>query len=351
MALPLWLLDLWDVHYVKAIAIALGSYIAMQLVLWVSEEIFLKIAAKTKMEMDDVIVRRLRWPLALLVFFIGIRIAANVLQFSERANLMISEVANSLIVLGAAWVISRSLNIGMDSFGRKLAQRTKSPVDDGLLHIGHRFVGILFFFLAVTAILKVWGVQVGPLLASLGIAGIAVAFALQNTLGNIFGGVGILLDKSIRIGDTIQLDDGTVGRVTRISLRSTKIRSVNNELVIIPNGRFADSKIVNWSLPDRRLRVDVSFGVKYGSDIEKVKEVIGSLLKKDKEILQDPGPEVVFLRMSDSALDFSARFWISDIDKKVPMKDKATSAIYKALGKHKIEIPFPTRTVYLRKEG
>jgi len=252
MALPLWLLDLWDVHYVKAIAIALGSYIAMQLVLWVSEEIFLKIAAKTKMEMDDVIVRRLRWPLALLVFFIGIRIAANVLQFSERANLMISEVANSLIVLGAAWVISRSLNIGMDSFGRKLAQRTKSPVDDGLLHIGHRFVGILLFFLAVTAILKVWGVQVGPLLASLGIAGIAVAFALQNTLGNIFGGVGILLDKSSRIGDTIQLDDGTVGRVTRISLRSTKIRTLQRTVVTIPNSQMADSKIENFTRRDRQ---------------------------------------------------------------------------------------------------
>ncbi|MDO8480324.1 MAG: mechanosensitive ion channel family protein [Nanoarchaeota archaeon] len=350
MYLPQWMLNLWNLHYAKAIIVMVGAYVVMQALLFLSEKVFLAIAKRTQTQVDDLVVEKTRRPLALLVFFLGMRFAAEFLEFSEQVNLYVKEGINSVMILFIAFVVMRLLNIGMDSFGHKLASRTKNAVDDGLLHIGHRFVGILIFFLAGIGILKVWGVQVGPLLASLGIAGIAVAFALQTTLGNIFGGVAILVDKSIRIGDTIQLDDGTVGKVLKISLRSTKICSVNNELIIIPNGKFADSKIMNWSLPDRRLRVVVTFGVEYGSDVEKVKKVATDLLKADKGVLVEPAPEVFFLKMSDFALDFSARFWIADLDDKVVMKDKVTTAIYAALRKNKIGIPFPTRTIYLKKD-
>ncbi len=198
-------------------------------------------------------------------------------------------------------------------------------------------------------ILDIWGIKVGPLLASLGIAGIAVAFALQSTLGNIFGGISLIVDRSITVDDFIKLDDGTEGFVKDIGLRSTKIKTLDGDLVILPNGKLSESKIYNYHKPLPTTRVTVEFGVKYGSDADKVKKVVLKELDDLKIILKNPAPKVIFNEMGDYALKFKAFFWISSIEKKLEAKEEAVAAIYNALNKNKIVIPFPTRTIYLKK--
>jgi len=339
----------WNVHYLRALVIFLISYVVMQLMLFISEKVFLRLAKKTKTNIDDLLVEKTRVPLAVAVMFLGARVAAEALEFSEAVNTVIVRILNSLIAINIAYVIITVINLFIDNWGKTLAKRTKSETDEGLLTIFHRIVNIVMYALAGIYVLNIWGISVGPILASLGIAGIAVAFALQNTLGNIFGGISIIMDKAIRIGDIIQLDDGTLGEVKHVSIRSTKIRTFDNELVTIPNGKLADSKITNWYLPNREVRINVNFGVEYGSNVAKTKKVVMDILTADKKVLKDPAPSVLFLKMSDFSLDFVARGWIEDIKDKLEVKERLTAAIYECLGRNKIGIPFPTRTLYLKK--
>ena len=193
-----------------------------------------------------------------------------------------------------------------------------------------------------------WGVQIGPLLTSLGIAGIAIAFALQSTLGNIFGGMSIILDKSIKVGEKIELDANTMGTVVDVGLRSTKIRTFDNEMITIPNGKLADSRILNFVQPDPRVRIKIEFGVEYGSDTSKVRKVVIETLRKVPNVLKNPEPRVLMTEMADFSLKFMALFWVNTFDVKFETKALSAEEVYKALRKAVIGIPFPTRTVYLK---
>jgi MscS family membrane protein len=341
---------IWDTHYLKALAIFLVAYIVMQILLFVFEKVFLKLALKTKTKVDDYIVERTRLPLAFLIMVIGARFATEALEFSELINLNIGRVFSSIILIIIAHVIIVILDILVDNWGRNLVSKSKSKIDDDLLILFHRIIKTIFYLLALLYVLSIWGIQIAPLLASLGVAGIAVAFALQSTLGNIFGGVALIMDKTIRSGDIVKLEDGSLGTVIKISLRSTKIRTFDNEVMTIPNGKFANSKITNWYMPNRKVRINIKFGVVYGSDPDKAKKVVMDVIKKEKKAIKDPEPYILFTEMADFSLNFVARFWIKDISDKLSAKDRVTTGIYKALNKNKIGIPFPTRTIYMKKD-
>ncbi|MBI2647720.1 mechanosensitive ion channel family protein, partial [Candidatus Woesearchaeota archaeon] len=212
----------------------------------------------------------------------------------------------------------------------------------------HRFSRIFISLIGLLFILPVWGVQIGPLLTSLGIVGIAIAFALQSTLGNIFGGMSIILDKSIKVGDKIKLDNETMGTVLDVGLRSTKIKTWDNELITIPNGKLADSRILNFIQPDPSVRIVIDFGVEYGSEPAKVRKIVLDAITKIHDVLREPAPKVLMMEMGDFALKFRTIFWVNTFDIKFDTKALATEEIYKTLRKEGIGIPFPTRTVYLK---
>jgi MscS family membrane protein len=352
MAIPIpqFLIYAWGVHYLRALIIFVLSYIAMQILLFVFEKIFLQLTKKTETDIDDIIVEKTKLPFAFLVMVIGARFASESLQFDPAVNLIIERVISSAIILIGAHISSVIVHVLINHWANNKVLKTKGKLDDDLLVMFHRIDKVIVYILAFIWILHIWGVQVGPLIASLGIAGIAIAFALQSTLGNIFGGVAIIMDKAVRIGDIVEFDDGTSGEVVKVSLRSTKVRTWDNDLITIPNGKFADSRIKNWNLPDMKERAKVKFSVEYGSDIAQVKKIVLDLIANDNGILTDPAPAVIFDEMGEFALNFTAYFWISDVRDKLKSKDRLATAIYNALNEHKINIPFPTRTIIMRKE-
>jgi MscS family membrane protein len=135
-----------------------------------------------------------------------------------------------------------------------------------------------------------------------------------------------------------------------VGLRSTKIKTFDNELLVVPNGQIANAIIQNFKLPDLKYRVNVPFGVEYGTQVEKVEKIVLDVIKKMKLATKDPAPRVLFMEMADFSLNFSASFWIEDVSDRLTAKVEANKAIYNALNKAKIGIPFPTRTIYVKKE-
>ncbi len=194
-----------------------------------------------------------------------------------------------------------------------------------------------------------WKINISPLLATAGIAGLAIGLAVKDSLNNILGGLQLVLDKTFKVGDKVQLESGEMGVILDIGLRSTKLKTYDNEVIYIPNGYLANAKIKNFTHPDVSIRVNVNFGVVYGSDTEKVRQVVLEVVKKIENVIEQPEPVVQFLKMSDFSLDFVARAWVKSYAEAYSTQLKMTDEIYNALNRANIGIPFPTRTIYTKK--
>ena len=339
----------WANPYAQALLIFIGFFFIAKLVVFVSERYILKLAEKTKTQVDDMIIKKTGRPVSLLLIFFGVKLGLLPLGITENIMKWVVLAINSSILFVIAYIFIVIFDVLINYWAKGWASRTKSRIDEQLLSLFHRFSRIVVLILVMLFILQLWGVQVGPLFASLGIAGLAIAFALQSTLGNIFGGVSMIIDGTLKKGDIVKLESGESGAIHDIGIRSTRIKTWDNELITIPNGKMADSKIQNLSQPDPSIRINIEFGVEYGSDPEQVKKLVIDTVKKIKTLMKDPEPKIWFTEMGDFSLKFKLMFWVDDLSLKWPAHQEAMTNIYGALNKAKIGIPFPTRTIYNKK--
>lgn len=335
--------------YSLALSILVLFYLFSKLIHLILVKYITKLTRKTKTEIDDKIIERTNKPISLLLLTIGAYLAFASLRvkFPFLVNALENIFASTTIII-LTYITMCVVDVFIDAWGRKFAEKTESKLDDDVIPLFRKFSRILIVLIGLMFILPVWSIEVGPLLASLGIVGIAVAFALQTTLGNIFGGASLIIDKAVKVGDVIELEGNVTGVVTDVGLRSTRIRTYNNEMVIMPNGKLAESRITNFLQPDPKIRGIVEFGIAYGSDVDRVRQVVLRTIKKIDGVLGNPEPKVEMTAMAESSLNFRAMFWVSHIDERFPTKCGIVEEIYKAFQKEGIEIPFPTRTIYMR---
>jgi small-conductance mechanosensitive channel len=211
---------------------------------------------------------------------------------------------------------------------------------------------LLVVGIAIYALLVAWNLDVGPVLASAGIAGIALGFAAKDTLANLFGGLSVIADAPYKLGDYIVLDSGERGEVTRIGLRSTRILTRDDIEITIPNSVIANAKIANESGgPSEKHRLTVSVGVAYGSDVDHVRTALMAAAASVPGLSRDPEPRVRFSEFGDSALIFRLMCWIEKPAERGLMLDAVNTAVYKRLHVENISIPFPQRDVHLKGTG
>ena len=335
--------------YLQSVIIFFIFFLLSKIFVLLSQKVVLQLTKKTKTDIDDLIVAKTNKPISFILVLIGARLAVIPHSITPSLLEIIENAISTLIVVVVTYIIIVVFDVFISSWGKKFAAKTESKFDDEIVVLFQRFSKIIITLLGFIFVLDIWGVKIAPLLASLGIAGIAVAFALQNTLGNIFGGISLIVDRSITVDDFIKLDDGTEGVVMDIGIRSTKVKNRDGDLIILPNGKLSDSKIYNYHKPLPVTRVGIDFSVKYGSNSEKVKKIVMAEIKKVKHVLDEPPPLVIFDELGDFSLKFKAFFWVTSIEKKIEAKEAAVTAIYNSLNRNKIEIPFPTRTIYLNK--
>jgi MscS family membrane protein len=339
----------FSTKYIIAAIIFLVFLIASKAFVFIVERIVLAVTAKTKTKLDDMLVERTNKPMSWLLIFIGLRIALEYLDMQNVLSDVIYRGNNSLIYIGVGVVISAVLVTMIDHWGTKVAKKTKSTIDDALIPLFRKTVKFIVFIMIAIMVLDLWGINVAGILAGVGIAGLALGFAVKDSLANIFGGISLIIDKTFNVGDKVELDDGTVGVVKDVGVRATRIKTYDNEVIVIPNGFLANSRIKNHHLPDMQARVKIDFTIAYGEDPEKAKKVVLEEIKNIKDVLKDPKPFVKLNDMGDFSLNMSAFFWVDDLSKKFPKKEEATYKIYKLLSKKRIDIPFPTQTVYVKK--
>lgn len=331
--------------YLKFLLILAVSVLAAYIAKFILERILKPLTKKTKTKIDDLIVKSLSSIIFYIVLALGLKIGFNSFDFETQ---IYNSIINTLLIALVSFLIFKIINSFAQLWKKEWATKTKSTADDRMIPLIEKILKAVVLILAVIFIFSAWNINISPLLATAGIAGLAVGLAVKDSLANIIGGLQLVFDKTFKVGDKVQLESGELGVILDVGLRSTKLKTYDNEVIYIPNGQLANAKIKNYTQPDLSIRVNVNFGVVYGSDTERVREVVLETIKKIDTVLEDPEPAVLFLKMSDFSLDFVARAWVESYADAYSTSIKMTDEIYNALNRAKIGIPFPTRTIYTK---
>lgn len=307
-----------------------------------------KLAGKTYTRADDIAIETIRHPSIFWAIAIGLYIAIGTSEFAPK---FVQYGLSALYVLIIISVTIAAANITQKLFQNYLE---RSSVDLPSTGLSRTVIRAVIFAIGFLIILNSLGISITPILTALGVGGLAVALALQDTLSNLFAGIHILAEKPIRVGDYIRLNTGEEGHVIDVGWRTTRIRELSNNSIIIPNSVIAKSTIKNFYLPEKKISFGLKIGVAYGSDIDRVEQVLleeaNAAIGSISGLLNDPPPFVRFIPgFGESSLDFTLSFQVSEFTDQFLIQHELRKRIYKRFMKEGIEMPSPTRTVHIKR--
>jgi small-conductance mechanosensitive channel len=301
---------------------------------------------RTQTLIGDIITDSVRLPS--IYWCIAVGLYAGI-AFSELPEKYVFYFTTALYVMAIFSATMAVANLAGKIF-RDYIQKSDLPLPTtGLAY------GILkgsIYLIGILIILAVLGVSIAPLITALGVGGLAVALALQDTLANLFAGIHILVEKSIRVGDFIKLESGQEGRVEDITWRTTRIKMMPNTMVVIPNNKLSQSVVTNYSLPEKEMTLMLQVSVSYDSDPDRIEAVLldetGKAKGKVAGLLDDGEVAVRLVGFGDSSLDFTLACPIREYSDQQSVQHEMRKRIFKRFREEGIEIPFPHRVVYLK---
>jgi MscS family membrane protein len=254
-----------------------------------------------------------------------------------------------LTIANVAWLILL-LGAGFTEVLISSPRLRPRNIDPNLTRLICKLFTWILLFLFIWNVSAYLGVSFTAVFASAGIAGVALALAARETLGNFFGGISILMDRPFKTGDYIVLESGERGMVVNVGMRSTRIVTRDDIQIAIPNGIITNTKVVNESAPQPRFRIRIRVGVAYGSDIDRVEQILLAAAAGNQLVSPTPEPRVRFRAFGDSALDFELLCWARRPHDKGRLVHELNQTIYKSFEAEGIQIPFPQRDVHLINE-
>jgi len=342
-----------DLNYIYALVTLVSGILLAIIVRFIVRWLEAK-AEETETKWDDIIIAAIGTPLQVTIVAIAVYAAltfVGILPLNYPGVLDDQIVLAFWIIMGA-WIISSFLHDVIAIYGHELAEKSDSDWDDRLVELLELIVKWLVWFAALMAILSVFEVNITPFLAGAGIAGLAVALAAQDIISNFFGGAIITIDKPFKVGDRVKVDQ-YYGDIMNVGPRSTRLKTLDYQIVTIPNNKITTNVIVNYSEPDEKLRITIPVSVAYGTDIDAVKkillEIAGESISKTDFLLADPAPKVFFIEFADSSLKFVLYVWARKYNLPDEVKDSINSLIATRFAEAGIEIPFPQMEVRLKK--
>lgn len=245
-----------------------------------------------------------------------------------------------LVIYGSLMIANTIAYFASVKDQRKAEDRDKK-FGSSVLLIRLAIITIGFFIAAAAA-----SIPLNNLTIVLGALSVGIGFGLQTIINNLVSGIILAFERPIQIGDEIEVGNMS-GTVKEVGIRASKIQAYDGSEIVVPNGDLLSQQLINWTLSDKRRRIEIKVGVSYGSDMEKVKSVIEGVLAQEK-VLKIPESNVLMDNFGDSSVDFRVLFWVETNDIWLDMRAEIMTAIYKAFQENKIEIPFPKRDLYLK---
>lgn len=302
-----------------------------------------RLTIKTQTVLDDLVVDTLSVPLYLLFIILALDVNLERLDFIPSSwETPIKDLFFVFYLLvGFIFTIRLVKNIFI-WYGKEMSARTETELDEQLLPFFQRLAMIILWMIGIITLLGHFDVDVSGLVTTLGIGSLAIALAAQAALSDTISGFIIMIDRPFRIGDRIEIQDlDTWGDVVDIGLRSSRIRTRDNRMVIVPNSVIGKSLVVNYSYPDTRYRIQTQIGLAFGTDIEMARRVMVDAVIGVEGVLPDQPVEALFLEFGDTALIFKVRWWLDSYTDTRRMFDKVNTALYYALDQAGIQISYP----------
>ncbi len=329
--------------------ISSASIAALLIVRGIAFGLFRRWSEKTKTTFDDQVYAALKTPSVYWAVIIGLYVGLKLSDVPVKYLSYITKSIYVLVILSVTITIANLSENILSGYIRKIGL----PIHGTGLASAVLKGAILLIGLLV--ILGVLGISIAPLITALGVGGLALALALQDTLANLFAGIHILVEKSIRPGDFVRLEAGHEGIVEDITWRTTRIRTLPNNIVVIPNNKLSQSVVVNYSLPDKTMALAIPISVGYSTDTERLEgillQVVRDAIKEVPGLLPEPAPAVRFMPgFGASSLDFTLICQIRDFADQVNVQHEIRKRVLRRFREEGIEIPYPQKTVYLRDE-
>lgn len=332
--------------YLQALAIALGFGLIGKIADLVLSRAIGQFVRRSKTEFDDRLIALLHRPVFVSFVLIGLALATQRIDLPAAAEYFTLGVLKTIAIVVWYNMLRHLTGLIVTSAQRR---RSSKLSQTGMLPLAQNVVKVVLFALTVYFLFLAWDIDVTAWLASAGIVGLALSFAARDTLSNLFAGVSIIMDAPYKTGDYIILDTGERGVVTHIGLRSTRLLTRDDVEITVPNGVIGNGKIINEAGgPSEKHRIRIAVGVAYGSDVDKVVEVLEKVAADNDEVCTNPAPRVRMRRFGASSLDFELLCWIDQPVDRGRLTHEVNCAVYKAFANAGIVIPFPQQDLYIR---
>lgn len=240
--------------------------------------------------------------------------------------------------------------LALGSIVRRLMQNKflkRFDIDHGLRFTLARVAQYIIVVIGVLISFQFLEINLTSLAVVFGLLSVGIGFGLQNITANFISGLIIMFERPISVGDHVQVGDKE-GDVTEISIRSTKIRTLNNISIIVPNNQFVENDVVNFSHGDPTFRLDVNVGVSYSSDLDKVLKALNEIADEHPKVMKTPKHQVHLTNFGDSSWDMELRVWIPNVKERYVLRNEMNQAIVRKFEEYEIEIPFPQRDLHVK---
>ncbi|RMH22737.1 MAG: mechanosensitive ion channel family protein [Acidobacteria bacterium] len=332
--------------WLRALAIIVAALLVGKTAYWIFQNVARRLTAKTQTKLDDIVLDMIEEPIVVILTVFGFAIGINTLEFdSERVSDFLDHTMTAAITLSVAWLVARLLDALIQEYVVPLTEKTKSDLDDQLLPILRKGTKLAVWAIGVIVALNNAGYDVGALLAGLGVGGLALAIAAQDTVANIFGGATIFADRPFVLGDRVRVG-GYDGVIREIGIRSSRIETRDGAMVTMPNSKFTSSAVENVSAGSGR-RIVLNLGLVYDTtpeQMEQAMEILRQIAADNDNVTDDV--KVSFSSWGDSALGIRFAFFVR-LDRNFRQTENAINLeILRRFHAAGLEFAYPTRTVY-----
>jgi small-conductance mechanosensitive channel len=310
------------------------------------------IARRTPTELDDRLVEKVGPDLRWLVVVFALQFATQRLTFirAEPKDILsdVYFLVGLAVALQAGW---RLIDLVARWYGERSVQAGREEELAPLITLLGRIFRVLLLLTGLVILLSYFGANTTAFAAALALGGLAISLAARDTIADAIAGFIILVDRPFRIGDRIEIEgEATWGDVVDIGLRTTRIRTRDNRLVVVPNSLIGQNKVSNYSYPDPSYRIETTLSVAYGTDIEVAERLIIDAVRQVPGVLAEKEIEVLYDEMGDWAMTLGIRWWLASYQDARRARDRVHRALQKALDAAGIEMPYPTQTLRLRND-
>ena len=332
-------------NWLIAIGILVGSFVFVKILYWVFSNIFQKITSKTTNSLDDTLLRTLQKPITFLVIVSAYFYSVKFLHFSLNTESILLNIAYIFIALGITSIISRIIDAVISEVILPISEKSETSFDNHLIPVIQKAVRAIIWSLGVVIGLDNIGFDITAMIAGLGIGGLALALAAQDSVKNIFAGIMIFLDKPFKLKDRIKID-GHDGVVEEVGLRSTRIRTLEGRIVTIPNCTFTDNSVINVT-SQPALKVKINLGLTYDTnedDMQKAINILQDIVKNQDAITDDYAAG--FNGFGDFSLNILFMYYVRPESHWLNTQTLVNKEVLKRFNEEGLEFAFPTQTIY-----